>query len=75
MRELRDLRVFLQDLEQTPSRVIHDDIRFVHEGLDLLGRNRISWRFNSLTNAALVFRVKRFIIHPDSCSFRKKTRL
>lgn len=42
MWELRDLRIFLQDLEQTPSRVIHDDIRFVQKGLDLLGRNRIS---------------------------------
>lgn len=52
MWELRDLRIFLQDLEQTPSRVIHGDIRFVREGLDLLGRNRISWSFNSLTSAA-----------------------
>lgn len=55
MWELRDLRIFLQDLEQTPRRVIHDDIRFVQEGLDLLARNRISWSFYSLTNAALVF--------------------
>lgn len=28
IRELRDLKIFLQDLEQTPCRVIHDDIRF-----------------------------------------------